>query len=109
VSDGFNAELLSKGWLKGNSDSIKEVELWLTSSELNMEDVMAQTLALKLDEIERIDRMTMNAEARRNAALHEIERHRASVAQALRLTVNNIEDAQFEEVGAKQITDREAA
>jgi len=103
VSDVFNAELLSKGWLKNNSNSIEEVDLWLTSSELNMEDVMAQTLALKLDEIERIDRMTTNAEARRNVALREIDRHRASVAQALRRAVNDIEDAQFEEVGAKKI------
>src|SRR5262249_8258501 len=99
----FSAEDLSKGWLKGNSDKIKEVEDCLTSAELGMEDVMAQTLALKLDYIERIDRMTMNAEARRNVALREIDRHRASVAQALRRAVNDIEDAQFEEVGAKKI------
>jgi hypothetical protein len=45
-----------------------------------MDTVMAQTLALKIDEIERIDRMTMTTEARRNAALREIERHRPSQA-----------------------------
>src|SRR5262249_11925269 len=103
LTDCFRAEGLSELWLKGDADSIKEVEELLASAELNMEDVMAQTLALKLDDIERIDRMTMNLEARRNAVLREVDRHRASVAQALRRAVNNIEDAQFEEIGAKQI------
>ena len=68
-----------------------------------------QTLALKLEQIERIDRMIMSAEARRNAILREVDRHRASVAQALRQAADNIEDTQFEEVGAKQIMDRSAA
>jgi len=52
--------------------------------------------------------MIMSAEARRNAVLREVDRHRASVAQALRQAAN-VEDAQFEEVGAKQIVDRNAA
>jgi hypothetical protein len=109
MTDFLKAQDLGKGWLKRNSDRIKKVEDLLTSAELNIEDVMAQTLALELDDIERIDRMTMNLEARRNSALREIDRHRASVAQALRRAVNDIEDVQFEEVGAKQIADRNAA
>jgi hypothetical protein len=53
--------------------------------------------------------MIMSAEARRNAVLREVDRHRASVAQTLRQAANDVEDAQFEEVGAKQIVDRSAA
>jgi len=109
MTDFLKAQDLGKGWLKRNSYKIKKVEDLLTSAELNMEDVMAQTLAVELDDIERIDRMTMNLEARRNSALREIDRHRASVAQALRRAVNDIEDVQFEELGAKQIADRNAA
>ncbi len=41
---------------------------------------MAQTLDLKLDTIERIERMTMQAEARRNMTLREIDRHSAIYA-----------------------------
>jgi hypothetical protein len=59
-------------------------------------------LALKIDEIERIDRLIMSAEARRNAVLREVDRHRASVAHVLRQAADYIEDAQFEELGAKQ-------
>jgi hypothetical protein len=55
-----------------------------------MDSVMAQTLALKFDQVERIDRIIMGAEARRNAVLREVDRHRVSVA-------------------VKQIVDRNAA
>jgi hypothetical protein len=70
-----------------------------------MDAVMAHTFAAKITEIERIDRLTMNAELRRNAALREIERHRASFGQALRRASNE----QFEQVEAPQIEGRDAA
>jgi hypothetical protein len=41
-----------------------------------MDSVMAQTLSLKLDVIQTIDRMIATAEARRNGILREIDRHR---------------------------------
>src|SRR5262245_42098698 len=103
LSDWSSSTTLSQAWAKRDANAIKEVDELLASAELTMDAVMAQTLALKLDEIERIDAMTMRAEARRNVALREIDRHRASVAQALRRAVNDIEDAQFEEVGARKI------
>jgi hypothetical protein len=53
--------------------------------------------------------MTMNAEVRRNAILREVDRHRASLGQALRRASDEVEDAQFEEIKAPQITDRKAA
>ena len=81
----------------------------LASAELTMHTVMAQTLALKLDQVERIDRMIMGAEARRNAVLREVDRHRTSLAQVLRQAANNVEDAQFEEIRAKQLVDGNAA
>ena len=47
-----------------------------------MDDVMAQTLQLTLDTVERVDRMLANAEARRNNVLLEIDRHRATLIHA---------------------------
>lgn len=47
---------------------------------LTNDAVMAQTLALKIDQVERIDRVIADAEARRNVALREIDRHRATLA-----------------------------
>ena len=66
---------------------------------------MAHTLAAKIIGIGLIDRLTMNAELRRNAALREIERHRASFGQALRRASNEVVDGQFEQVGGPQIED----
>ncbi len=109
LTDYITASALSTAWAQRDSDAIKRVEELLVSAELTMDAVMAETLALKLDQVERIDRMTMNAESRRNSVLREIDRHRASLALAVRQAVKDIEDAQFEEVGAKKIADRKAA
>jgi hypothetical protein len=68
--------------VRRDSNAIEEVDKLLASAGLSMDAVMAQTLAIKLDQVERIDWMTMRAEARRNTVLREVDRHRASVAQA---------------------------
>ena len=70
---------------------------------------MVRTLGLKIHEIERIDRMTMAAEARRNAILREIERHRATFARTLRRAVDDVEDADFKVVPAQETAPEEAA
>jgi hypothetical protein len=106
--DWIPAEELAKSWVRNDVKAREEINKMLTSAGLTMESAAAQTLALKIDVIERIDRMITNAEARRNAVLREIDRHRANVAQALR-RATDIEDVQFEELGAKQIADRNAA
>jgi hypothetical protein len=46
--------------------------------------------------------MVMSAEARRNAALREIERHRASIAEALRRATDDVVDADFEDVAPEE-------
>ena len=65
---------------------------------------MAQALHIRLNDIERIDRMIMNAEARRNTVLREIDRHRAALADALRRATENVRDAEFTEAGCDQAT-----
>jgi hypothetical protein len=74
-----------------------------------MDAVMARTFGLKIHEIERIDRMAMAAEARRNPILREIERHRASFARTLRRAVEDVEDADFKVVAAQETAREEAA
>ena len=46
--------------------------------------------------------MVMGAEARRNAALREIERHRASIAEALRRATDDVVEAVFEDVAPEE-------
>ncbi len=43
--------------------------------------------------------MIISAEARRNAALREVARHRAAFAEDLRRSSRNVRDAEFTEMG----------
>jgi hypothetical protein len=55
-------------------------------------------LELKLDVFERIDRMLASAEARRNNALREIDRHREAAGAAARRALDQVEDVEFRDV-----------
>ena len=87
-----DAESLAVDWAKRKSRAIKRVDTILASTGLTMDAVMAQTLSLKLDDIERIDRMIAIAEARRNVVLREIDRHRESLSQNPRRSMQQVED-----------------
>jgi len=104
-----NAGMIPQQWAQRDRDAIKQVDKLLASADMTMDAVMAETLLLRIDAIERIDRMIMGAEARRNVALREIDRHRASLADRLRRVSDEVVDAQFEQVKAPQITNRNAA
>ncbi|HEY2231135.1 MAG TPA: hypothetical protein VGI22_26045 [Xanthobacteraceae bacterium] len=69
-----------------------------------LEAIAAQGLCRRLDNVERIDRMIMTAEARRNATLREIDRHRETLGRRLRQAVVEAEDAAFEVVDAQEST-----
>jgi hypothetical protein len=100
---------IARRWAVGDEDAVQTVETTLGAAGLTMDAVMARTLGLKIHEIERIDRMTMAAEARRNAILREIERHRATFARTLRRAVEDVEDADFKVVAAQETAREEAA
>ena len=70
---------------------------------------MAKALAEKIDVIERIDRLITVAESRRNASLHEIDRHRATLGGALRRSVQEIEDAEFKVIETTPTKGKNAA
>jgi hypothetical protein len=89
---------LATEWAARKPEYVKAVENTLAKAGLTMETVMAQTLALKINEVECIDRMVAGAEARRNVALREIDRHRAVLGTALRQASNEVLDAEFKEV-----------
>jgi hypothetical protein len=73
--DGFlEEEELAKAWAARDQNAIKRVDKLLASAGLTMDAVMAQTLSISLDDVERIDRMIATAEVRRNAILHEVDR-----------------------------------
>src|SRR5215213_6033763 len=74
---------LAAGWYKREEKAVKEVEKILREADLS------------LDVVERIERMIISAEARRNAVLREVARHRAAFGEDLRRSSRNVRDAEF--------------
>ena len=95
----FEAGNLAGAWYARDETARQRVDEFLEQIGLTIDAVMAQTLSAKLDDIERIDRMLANAEARRHLVLREIDRHRAAVAARLRTATEAIEDAEYSEPG----------
>ena len=87
---------LVQAYARREPDAVRLVHRLVTDAGASMEGLMAEALAEKLDDIERIDRLTSIAESRRNASLHEIERRRAVLGETLRRSVQEIEDGEFE-------------
>jgi len=95
--DWASAGQLSRTWASGDEEAACEVERLLGRADLTIDAVMAQTLAARIDDVERIDRMVIIAEVRRDAVLREIRSRRAAFGQALRRAGDAI-DAEFEDV-----------
>lgn len=104
AGDTQNAgEKLANEWAAGDKTAIEIVQGKLVSAGMTMASVVAQASASELDKIERFNRLIASAEWRCNALLHEIERHRATIAQKRRNEVRKIEDAEFETVEANPV------
>jgi hypothetical protein len=101
---GFaQADGLARSWAAREPGAADAVEERLAKAGSGLEALAAQGLCIGIDNIERIDRMIMTAEARRNAALREIDRHRATLGQQLRQAALEAEtqDAAFEVIEAE--------
>jgi hypothetical protein len=81
------------------------IEKVLATTGVTMDTVHAKTLALCIDEVERIDRMTMVAEGRRDSILREIDRRRMEFGRRLRRAVDEVQDAEFKEIVRKDVAD----
>jgi hypothetical protein len=86
---------MARRWFAGDADAKKQVAARLAKAGLSEDAIAAEGFAAKIDTIERIDRFAMNAEARRNAALRELDRHRAAVAQRLRDAADSAVEGEF--------------
>jgi hypothetical protein len=89
---------LSRNWLAGDKGARKNVDAILAKAGLTIEEVTAKTLENKIDVFEKLDRMLASAEARRNNALREIDRHRDALGGGMRRSIEEIEDAEFRDV-----------
>lgn len=87
-------------WALRDPETVKYVDGLLDLAGLTMEDVRAQTLSVKINDIERIDGMVTRLEARRNSILREIDRRRSTLSAALRKSIEEIEEGEFREIGS---------
>jgi hypothetical protein len=85
-------------WMSGDTKARRRLDELLKMAGLTMEDVVAEALSIKIDTVERIDRMLASAEARRNNALREIDRHRSALGAALRQAIDEVQDVQYRDV-----------
>jgi hypothetical protein len=99
---------ISRQWAARNGRAVKHVNKLIKSMGLTFEAVAARALSNNIEAFEKIDRMIMNAEARRNAALRESDRHRASVLE-LQQALDDVVDAAFEDVTPAQRAQKDAA
>jgi hypothetical protein len=90
---------LSEAFAAGDAWARKKVDAILKKAGLTIDEVTAQTLESRLNSFERLDRMLASAEARRNNALREIDRHRDALGGGVRRSIEEIEDAEFRDVG----------
>lgn len=93
---------LVRDWAGKKGDALQEVSLLLKEAGLDEMAIAAETLLVKIDAFERIDRLIMQAETRRNAVLREIDRRREAVAHRLREAAAIIDDAEFREICAPE-------
>jgi hypothetical protein len=96
-SFGYNREL-GERWAAGNKSARREVNAALRNAGLTIDEITAKTAEEKIDTLERLDRMLASAEARRNNAIREIDRHREALGGAAKSAIDEIEDAEFREV-----------
>ena len=96
----FQSERLSQDWAAGAAKARKQVDAVLAGAGLSIEEATAKTFESKIEVFEQIDRMQASAEARRNNALREIDRHREAAGAAARQAIDEVEDVEYREVGA---------
>src|SRR6266487_2569142 len=103
------AKELLQQYVRREPDAMTLIDELLTDAGTSMDVFMAGALAAKLDDIERIDRLSTIAEDRRNAHLTEIERRRAVFGATLRRSVQEIEDGEFRVIEAKPAQGQDTA
>jgi len=105
---GYTREF-GRSWAAGDKGAQKEVARALNEAGLTIDEATAKTLESKIDVFERIDRMLASAEARRNNALREIDRHRDAAGTAVRRAIDEVEDVEFRDIETGQLSGEPAS
>jgi hypothetical protein len=83
-----------------DTDEVSEAKAEFTSSR---DAATTRVFLEEFDNVERIDKMIVAAERRRDVAYRELERHQASVASRWRENIRNIDEAEFEVIKPEKL------
>ena len=87
------AQDLARGYVLKQGTVVTDVDSLLASAALTWDTVKAEAAALRIGEIERLNRLVITAAARVNSTLREFERRRAELAKRLRRAVQQVDAA----------------
>lgn len=98
IDSHYNAGTLTRDWALSGREASGDLAEIMEAANIDREAIQAQTLAVKLNAYEAIDRMIERADARRIVVMRELDRHREALARRIKDAVAEIEDATFEVV-----------
>jgi hypothetical protein len=90
-----DASELAHAWAIGDEDAARCVPAALASVGLSIDTVLAYMTWVLSANMERLDRMLVSVEARRSAALRELDYHRGPLARKLRRAIAEAEQSEF--------------
>ena len=90
-----SSSFLVERWIRREPAALQEVRQLLEKAGHDNETIMAQTLIALIEKVEAIDKLISRAESRYNAAIRDINDHRAALAQRRH---DAITDADYEEL-----------
>ena len=88
---GNNHHIIARRWFAGDAEAAQIVNSAFAEAGLTADTVTALTVSERIDEIERIELMTIAAERRRDGMLRELERRRESLAVKLQRALHAVE------------------
>lgn len=90
----FKASLAGQDWSQRAQEASQKVNLYLNSKELDHMPIKAQSFAVIINELEKLERMITSAEARRLSLIREIDRRHHALKERLQKTIKN-EDGSY--------------
>jgi hypothetical protein len=89
---------LSAECARKDKAAIEEVQQHLKAAGLTWDVVVAEAMAIRMSDYQRLNQMLAKTEARRNSTLKAIERHRTGLGEQLRAIADQFETTKVHEV-----------
>ena len=103
------AEELVKEYVRRDSGAVPLIDDLLAKAGMTIDALIVPHLKEQLESIERVDRLTTVAEARRNANLREIDRRRSALGETMRRSMLEIEQRELTLIETRTGKEKDAA